>query len=141
MSTSGGRTILIGTFYLLSENQTHFCFANYPEPKASFFRKLYRTQWSDTNNNSVAATTESDDGLDIYEREALPPITRTCPNVLQNFQIKSGMGASLGAVMKGFYSANKRKRPYQLSKHFGTACTGCLCRKTSRVGPGARRPT
>jgi hypothetical protein len=100
-----------------SPNHMHHCFSKYPEPTATFFRKLYRLQWLEINNTN-AGNLSNDDGLDIYQRDALPPMKRNCSNIFTNFQVISGMGASIAAVWKGFKTANHQQRLYQLNKHW-----------------------
>lgn len=95
-------------WHIVFQDHASYCFAKYEEPKASFFRELYRLQWLDPQDEDSNIT-------DIYQRTALPPSRRNCSNVFQNFQINSGMGASTGAVLNGLFTAHQERRPYQIN--------------------------
>ena len=86
------------------------CFSKYEDPnQAKMMRQLYQLQW----------TTWKDDKTDdnIYDREELPPSTRTCRNLYQSFQILSGVGATVPMAVGNLFEATQRRhQPYQLAR-------------------------
>ena len=101
-----------------NQNTTHQCFTKYDKPEqAMLIRQLYKVQWGVSGGDNSPNDKTYDDATDIYERTELPSSSRHCgPNLYQNYQILSGVGATVPITLGGLYEAFRRRRPYQLAK-------------------------
>uniref|UniRef100_A0A7S3P474 Uncharacterized protein n=1 Tax=Amphora coffeiformis TaxID=265554 RepID=A0A7S3P474_9STRA len=96
---------------IVDESTQQCCFAKFPEPKATFFRNLYKTQFMHDGNGNLTGN-----GMDIYRRKSLPPRVRNCSNVFRYNQVISGVGAILRGQLTALYYASKNlQRPFQMS--------------------------
>ena len=73
------------------ENDTHYCFAPMPKPKARFFRKIYKNQFLNANTN--------------------------CSNVVTQEMWQAGWGADFMHVADALWYGFQNHRPVQVSDH------------------------